>query len=217
MAPGFFGKLRSHGDFVSRRLPPSMQLPFDAWVQAGLVQSRADLGEAWLPTYLRSPLWRFVLAPGVCGPQGWAGLMMPSVDRVGRCFPLTLMASLDGVPSLRECLTVHENWYMQLEDLALTTLDEGFSIDVFDTALQALTYAPTVMVTAGTQPHAGPLASARDSGAFDDTAIDGCSAWWTDGSEQVAPSLALTPGLPAAAGFAAFLDGQWPGHGWQLV
>jgi type VI secretion system protein ImpM len=31
----------------------------------------------------------------VCGPQAWAGVMMPSHDRLGRIFPL-LLAAVDG-------------------------------------------------------------------------------------------------------------------------
>lgn len=200
--PGFFGKLRSHGDFVSRRLPPAMLQPFDAWLQAGLVQSRADLGEAWLPTYGNSPLWRFVLAPGVCGPQAWAGVMMPSADRVGRCFPLTLAAGLDGTPALQDCLTVHAGWFAQLEDLALSTLDEGFVLEEFDAALQALGRVPTAA------PVAGSAVALRERGVMPPLApgsIDGCSAWWTDGAEQAAPC----PGLPAATDFAALLNGSW--------
>ena len=30
------------------------------------------------------PIWRFVLLPGLIGSNGWAGVLMPSVDRVGR-------------------------------------------------------------------------------------------------------------------------------------
>jgi type VI secretion system protein ImpM len=214
MGPGFFGKLRSHGDFVSRRLPPAMQQPFDAWLQACLVRSRADLGAGWLPAYLSSPLWRFVLAPGVCGPRAWAGVMMPSADRVGRCFPLVLAVVLDGALSLTYC--VHADWFIALEELALSTLDDGFAIDRFDAALGELAGAP-VAAPAGTHPCIAPVAGARDDPALGDTNLAGCSAWWTDGSARVAPSLAVCPGLPPAAGFAALMDGQWGLRGWQTV
>jgi hypothetical protein len=39
----------------------------------------------------------------------------------------------------------------------------------------------------------------------------GKAAWWTDGSQQVAPCLAVCRGLPAPTGFAALLDGRWAG------
>jgi type VI secretion system protein ImpM len=208
---GFFGKLRSHGDFVTRRLPPAMQQPFDAWLQAGIVRSRADLGDAWLPTYLNSPLWRFVLAPGVCGPQAWAGVMMPSVDRVGRCFPLTLAAGLDAAPALHACMTVDASWFLKLEDLALSTLDDGFVLDAFDAALLALDGAPAASPRSGLAQAASCQVALLENGVLPPLVwggIDGGSAWWTDGAELVAPCLVVGPGLPPAAGFAALLDGR---------
>lgn len=223
MAPGFFGKLRSHGDFVSRRLPPAMVQPFDASLQAGLVRSRADLGDAWLPAYLNSPLWRFVLAPGVCGPQAWAGVMMPSVDRVGRCFPLTLAVGMAAAPSLHDCLAVYAAWFSRLEELALSTLDDGFAVDVFDAALQALDGAPlasTGAAIAATALPAGVIFIASAHGVLPPGAhagLDGASAWWTDGSALVTPCLAVCPGLPPASGFAALLDGCWREHGWPAL
>lgn len=66
---GFYGKLASRGDFVSRGLPQSFVKPWDTWLAAGLHVSQQQLGAEWLDAYLVSPLWRFVLAPDVCGPQ----------------------------------------------------------------------------------------------------------------------------------------------------
>jgi type VI secretion system protein ImpM len=218
-APGFFGKLPSHGDFLARRLPPAARLCFDHWLQQGLVQSRIALGEAWLPAWLGSPLWRFVISAGVCGDQGWAGVMMPSHDRVGRCFPLLVIAGIDGTASLHDCLATHERWFVDLEDLALSTLEEGFSLEAFDAALMAQEGAPAAR--AGAVPagemrgatveawHPGELpALAREAVG------EGRSAWWTEGSQQVAPCLAVCRGLPAPAGFAALMDGRWAERGW---
>ena len=92
---GFYGKLASRGDFVSRALPQSFIGPWDSWLAAGLLASQNSLGGDWLNAYLVSPLWRFVLAPGVCGPDAAAGVVMPSIDRVGRYFPLAVVALLD--------------------------------------------------------------------------------------------------------------------------
>jgi hypothetical protein len=35
-------------------------------------------------------VWRFLLPAGAIGECCWIGVFLPSVDRVGRCFPLTL-------------------------------------------------------------------------------------------------------------------------------
>src|SRR5262249_24352911 len=93
-APGFHGKLVAKGDFVTRPLPGSFLDPWDAWLQDVGGGSRQRMGEAWLDAYLTSPIWRFVLSAGLCGNAPAAGVLMPSVDRVGRYFPLSLAAIL---------------------------------------------------------------------------------------------------------------------------
>lgn len=93
-ALGFYGKVATHGDFVSRRLPRSFLDPWDHWLQDCLRYSQEQLGADWLDVYLTSPVWRFALAPGVCGDGAWTGVLIPGVDRVGRYFPLTVAAPL---------------------------------------------------------------------------------------------------------------------------
>ncbi|MET0859319.1 MAG: type VI secretion system-associated protein TagF [Telluria sp.] len=213
---GFFGKVSSHGDFVARRLPPSFQEPWDAWLQAGVQASRQALGPRWLMTYLSSPLWRFALAPGVCGASAWAGVLMPSVDRVGRHFPLTLAAA--GAAPLDQ-LAQHGAWYGQLEELALSTLGEGFSLEAFDAALGALAplppssgmaSAPAVLALDPNRPLDDQLAvpSAGLLAGIAAAALDGQSLWWTDGSARVEPCLMVCRGLPAPETFARLLDGE---------
>ncbi|MYM35750.1 type VI secretion system-associated protein TagF [Duganella sp. FT94W] len=141
-APGFFGKIPSHGDFVARRLPPTFTGPWDAWLQAGMADSRARLGDAWLPVYLDSPIWRFALGAGVCGPQACYGVMMPSVDRVGRYFPFTIAAA-------GRCRAPAAAWYAALEALALAALAAELSPQHHDAALLALAAAPA---DAGAEP-----------------------------------------------------------------
>jgi type VI secretion system protein ImpM len=212
VGPGFFGKLRSHGDFVTRRLPPAFVQPFDAWLQAGLVHSRADLGDRWLPLYLNSPLWRFVLAPGVCGPQAWAGVMMPSVDRVGRCFPLTLAAGMDAVPSLRDCLTRHAAWFAQLEHMALSSLDDGCAAEDFDAALQALETMGAAQAAATCRwAVPSPCMAPSEDVALPciGTGNECASMWWTRGADQAAPCMVVRTGLPSSAEFLSLLEGRW--------
>ena len=70
---GWYGKLPANGDFITRRLPPSFIEPWDAWLNAMLLGSRERMGAGWRDAFLSAPAWRFVLAPGVLGEQGWAG------------------------------------------------------------------------------------------------------------------------------------------------
>jgi len=220
LAPGFFGKVSTHGDFVSRRLPPALLGVWDAWLQASIQGSREALGPRWLQTYLTSPIWRFALAPGVCDRNAWAGVLMPSVDRVGRHFPLTIAAGAPGGGGLLDWVANGKPWYDQLEALALSSLDERFQLDPFDGLLQAmppLSDAPL----AGQLGGAGcrlPLASldavAAQVPALASAALRGQSIWWTDGSAEVEPSLLLCRGLPAPAAFAGMLAGTWLQTGW---
>lgn len=228
--PGFFGKVTSHGDFVGRRLAPSFQQGWDAWLQAGMQHSRQALAERWAATYLSSPIWRFALARGVCGENAWVGLTMPSVDRVGRHFPLTLAACINCQESLLDCASLHDAWFQDLEELALSSLGEGFSLDEFDTALCNLGppagsgAVPFPTLAAGTvialdpaqELHAQLSApSVALMKAVAGAALQERSLWWTDGSPQVAPCMLVSHGLPAAEAFVALLDGSWKSNGWM--
>lgn len=91
-AAGLFGKLPARGDFVRAGLPGDFVAAWDGWLQRVIAASRARMGADWLPAFLEAPVWRFALAPGLCGASAVSGLWLPSVDRVGRYFPLTLAA-----------------------------------------------------------------------------------------------------------------------------
>lgn len=218
---GFFGKVISHGDFVSRRLPATFLSPWDGWMQAGLQCSRERLAEQWLDVYLCSPIWHFALAAGVCGEQGWAGVMIPSVDRVGRYFPLTLATAGEDVPLLAR-LERDVLWYSQLERLALSTLTEGFSLEVFDEALLALPspgcWTPASYSSGGAAParwldlpdperigDGMPQLNAQ----IDALGLAGHSLFWTEGSPRVAPSIWVGAGLPDVETFADMLGGRY--------
>ena len=89
---GLFGKLPARGDFVRAGLPGDFVAAWDHWLEEVIGATRARLGAAWLPAFLEAPVWRFALAPGLCGAASVSGLWLPSVDRVGRYYPLTLAA-----------------------------------------------------------------------------------------------------------------------------
>jgi type VI secretion system protein ImpM len=83
---GFFGKLPARGDFVSAGLPRSFVGAWDAWLQGVLPTVLRSLADGWND----APVWRFHLRPGLCGADPVLGVLLPSRDRVGRCFPLTI-------------------------------------------------------------------------------------------------------------------------------
>jgi type VI secretion system protein ImpM len=140
--PGWYGKLPSLGDFASRRLEADFIEPWDLWLGEGLQAQRSTFGEGWLDAYLDTPAWRFLLSPGALGgvhPElAFAGVLVPSVDRVGRHFPLTLVASLSRLPDLAAEFDALLAWLHRLEDTALDALHGDWTIDDLENALADL-------------------------------------------------------------------------------
>jgi type VI secretion system protein ImpM len=226
---GCFGKLPMRGDFLSRRLPPDFIEIWDVWLQAGISASREQLGERWLDTYLTAPIWRFAAAAGVCGAAPAMGVLMPSVDRVGRYFPLVLATLLpSGVQPLR-AMTGARDWFEGAEAIALQTLEDGADLAQFESALEAFALPPDVAQEAvPALSGEGPAALVRLGEAMPDgpgaaalfdalvPSLTGrWTAWWTTGSEHFPATMLVVAGLPAVDGFAALLDGEWERWGWK--
>ena len=232
---GWFGKLPSHGDFLQRRISEAFLNKWDAWLQECVAQSRERLGDNWLSTYLTSPVWRFFLSQGVIGASSFAGIVLPSVDRVGRYFPLTVVAELPADLSPMAVAIHGREWLKNIEALALHALEsEDFSVDDFDAALlesgdslaQVEQYYGIQLGEAfpsGSRHWRMPMVSAdRVAASLIDPLLDMAmktlqplSLWWTDGSEEVSAACLLVQALPEPARFSAMLDGEWESAGWQ--
>lgn len=91
--PGWYGKLPGMGDFAQRRLPNRFVSVWDRWLQNGFEHLRG-LNAEWAKSYLEGHVWFFMLGPSVIGPKPWIGLLVPSVDSVGRYFPMTIAVEL---------------------------------------------------------------------------------------------------------------------------
>jgi type VI secretion system protein ImpM len=229
VVPGVYGKLPAVGDFVSRRLPALFVKTWDAWIQEALTVSREQLDAEWLDVYLTSPIWRFIMNPGDGGEKASVGILMPSVDKVGRYFPLTLAAMLDNREALPYLFITAADWFDALEQLALSALEDGFQLDAFDRELQTLQLDP--LISADSDQPSGNGLSGEDGKvpiriemdtlghmpeAFKE--LGACllmrfystySLWSTEGSELLNPSLLVYHGLPPAADFSGFLTGDW--------
>lgn len=88
---GFFGKIPSAGDFVSRDIPHHYLRHIDDWFSEGMFSLSTEQ-QAWLDVYLTAPVWNFVIFPKVWGDEFLYGALMPSVDSVGRYFPFITFA-----------------------------------------------------------------------------------------------------------------------------
>src|SRR5215207_3788696 len=138
MEVGFYGTLPSHGDFVRRRVSEGFVDAWDGWLRQCLPASRTTFGSRWLELYLTSPAWRFVCAAGACGPAPVIGVMAPSVDHVGRYFPITLVAELAPDISLMAAAG-WERFFDSAERLVIETLaPEHVDFERFDAGVAAL-------------------------------------------------------------------------------
>ena len=212
---GFFGKVPTRGDFVRRALPGAFVGPWDDWLQAGLACAKDILGDAWLDLYLTSPVWRFALSADLAGPAAAAGVLMPSVDSVGRYFPLTLACVLDGAPAPVQ-VRQKDAWFERAEAIALEVLADDGSFDRLIEALGALgcpAPAPAIPVEDGAWRFDG--AADRLPVALVARHAPPHALFWTAGSARVPPSTLFLRQLPPPRQFAALLDGAWVEHGWR--
>jgi type VI secretion system protein ImpM len=173
---GFYGKLPARGDFVRAGLPRDFTDRWDDWLQSVLAGSRALMGDAWLPAFLEAPVWRFALPAGMCGASAVLGLMLPSVDKAGRYFPLTFAALGVGVPRSAEAVA----WLDLCEAAGRDALAQ-------DTAPQEIS------------DRLG-LPELPDNKEGNPDAV-----WWSEGSPRVKPARMVLSCLPDAATYAAML------------
>ncbi|MET3377045.1 type VI secretion system protein ImpM [Variovorax boronicumulans] len=140
--PGWFGKLPGMGDFAHRRLPEAFRSVWDPWLQRGLARLR-DRHADWTSHYLEAPVWCFALGAQVVGERGWMGVLMPSVDGVGRYFPFTLAVELDEGASSSdvlsgEALAVALRWWALGTQAVLEGLEGDLDALRFDAVLGRL-------------------------------------------------------------------------------
>lgn len=228
---GIYGKLPGYGDFLSRNLPSGFIQLWDEWLQLYVSVSREQIGEGWLDNYLTSPIWRFVLSAGVIDSHSWAGLIMPSVDRVGRYFPFSLVLPLSPENSPVDFLLSQQQWFEDMESMGLSALDEEISADdliekaeVADLNYDRL-YIPTshygrtggmVLELDGDDEQAINNSISFVLDASLSASLNSFSLWQTSGSSLVAPSVFWSRGLPPVGNLSAMIDGQWQSRNWKI-
>ncbi len=183
---GAFGKMPGAGDFIRFGLPGDFVSAWDAWLQAGMIEAARHLGSMWDDAYFSAPIWRFGLPRGAAGRAAMLGVVMPSVDRVGRRFPLTLALSLPNGASLVGSFLQARAVFVGLEDAALAALDAATAPADLERDLSAMT-AP--LTASAAESRLGELVvlhrdadadSAADlATALIGAAADGKSLWCT--------------------------------------
>lgn len=228
---GIYGKLPGYGDFIFRNLKAGFINPWDEWLQHFISASKEQIGVDWLNVYLTSPIWRFVFSPGVIDGNVHAGVMLPSVDRVGRYFPLTVVKSFANDINPVDIFLHEADWFQLLEENCLSALNGEMDADEL---VEAISSAPS----SGSSKYS-PTADLGDLGPmiFDlpgseaahmrallpyvinaslSATLKSFSIWMTDGSEYINPMVFSCKGLPPVGGAASMLDGRWQERNWKL-
>ena len=171
-----------------------------------------------------------------------AGILVPSVDKVGRYFPLTIVAGLPrdtGPVIAAACL---EEFFDAAERLLVETMAlEHMDFNRFDQAVVGLgdavaqVYRPAgfvlepaaaaLLADAAAGPWRVPIAapSALSSTILQAAAhrlaelYEPMALWWTAGSEMVQPSCLVTKGLPRPEQFVAMMNASWDESCWSLL
>ena len=117
-------------------MPSVFSESWDRWLQSAIAGSRERLGGRWRDTYLSMPIWRFVLSPGMLTPNAWAGIMVPSVDAVGRYFPLAVASALPSASlNIVATLMAAEPWFDEIEAIALSAIAPAADSTAIDAAI----------------------------------------------------------------------------------
>ncbi|MDX8514044.1 type VI secretion system-associated protein TagF [Mesorhizobium captivum] len=132
IVPGFYGKMPATGDFVTRRLSGDFVRVWDRWLAQHIVPLFGL--DAWAP----DTALRFLSGPASFGAS--AGIIVQSADRVGRQFPLGVVARLAEAPLK---LAFSDAWFDGIEDAAFAAQRGELAPDELDAALAALP-APSV-------------------------------------------------------------------------
>ncbi len=228
---GLYGKLPAHGDFVQHNLDPMFVSVWDNWLQKSLLASQEDLQDNWLNLYLIGPIWRFALSSGVIDEDNcWSGIIIPSVDKVGRYYPLTVATALPADTALASFMTQAGPWFTEIENIVLEALEIGWTLEEIayklgDPGLESDELAIGEEFTQNKDFQAvihidspeNRLLQAMPN--FSDFLLSRLSEpvclWWSTGSEQIPPVLLASNKLPRPASYTAMLTGHWQNWYWN--
>jgi type VI secretion system protein ImpM len=222
---GLYGKLPAKRDFIAIATPREFLNVWEPWLQGGISASRNQLGAAWQEAFLRAPIWRFWLGRDLCG-EAVIGALMPSVDGVGRYFPLTIFARAEpGQEIPPPEIDANDAWFDGAEDLLLSALSEGAEFDLLSENIgrfpgPAGSASPDVGPPGGARVRGGALYAPSEPGQLAATLtalrqLDiprdsaGRSFWWTLGGEGFAPCVLSQARMPDPYLFTGMLTGRF--------
>ncbi|WP_337270437.1 type VI secretion system-associated protein TagF [Oryzifoliimicrobium ureilyticus] len=135
---GFFGKVPTHGDFISEGLDRDLVTLIDEWLRSGLHACAEAFPGRWGDLFAASPPRRFIIERGVWGASAYAGVLLPNKDRVGRRYPFLLLAQMSEFKQHPRALYLDDAWFIAVEALLETSLRSDFDISRFTAAIKRL-------------------------------------------------------------------------------
>ena len=144
---GWFGKLPSAGDFVSRRMSYTVQQFWDRSCSSGMESLKAGNPLTGWEFWRNAPKWAFLIPaqPGLA--QAQAGVVAPSCDRVGRNFPMLVclpLASENSALMLPRLAALVQVWADVIADVQFGQLGINVLDDRLETALARVLTQGTV-------------------------------------------------------------------------
>jgi type VI secretion system protein ImpM len=198
------------------------------WLQQAMAAGRAQLEQRWFDLYLTGPRSRFLLMPGTCGGTMWAGILMPSMDKVGRYFPLTIAAEIGFGPAAMLTAFLSQGWYAAIERTALSALNTKLLPDDLEESLAANPFPLSVSHDRTNSPEELATWFKTDEGVSRMLEIQGENAiyklfiataecllnaagvgksfWWVVSADGVATQLRCFTGLPPENYFINLFD-----------
>jgi len=223
MRCGLYGKVPSKRDFIAIATPREFLTVWEPWMQSGLSASRHSLGDEWQQAFLTAPIWRFWLGAELCG-QTVIGAFMPSLDGIGRYFPLTLVAYAENGSAIPPPeFDSQDAWFQVAEDYLLSTLEQDTTFETVTSGLERLVQpsddAPVsrrndmiemkggMVAQASERPLTELFASLRM--ADHANVYASASFWWTIGGEGYQPLAMSGRRLPDPFQFTEMLTGKF--------
>lgn len=123
MKIGFFGKLPGYGDFVQRNINSAIIDYWDNWLTQSIDASQGMLGESWKDIFFTSPIWRFHIQAGVVIADAISGVMMPSVDSAGRCYPFVVICQIKPQTNVFTLASKIDRFHASCEEFIIGLLE----------------------------------------------------------------------------------------------
>lgn len=217
MGCGIFGKLPAKRDFIAYGVERPLLVLVENWMQASVAMSKEILGAGWQAAFLSAPIWRFWLGAKIA-PSAVCGALMPSVDGVGRYFPLAIIAAPgpgEEIPPPPDLAL--DQWCASAEALLLRCLEDDPGGE--PAALVQSLAPPPLRPAEPSAPQGGvPRVWVVEDGALGGAfaalaAADavslhaGRSYWWTLGGDRHPAQLWAVEGMPRPELFASLISG----------